>query len=268
MVDKAGFDLTGKVALVTGAGRGLGTQISQDILRAGGSVMLAARKRPEQLMVQLNEKYPGRAEHCTLSVENEQDWVEAVNACIANFQGLDVLVNNAGIESQALLTECTLEDFQNLMRVNVEGSFLGMKHCVRAMRPGGVAGKGGSIINVSSVAGISGIPSVTAYSATKGAVRMMSKSAAKECAMLNYGIRINSLHPGLVKTEMGAEVIKGFARLGFAASEEAAEEYVESLHPLGLGRPKNVSDAVLFLAGETSAWITGAELACDGGFTS
>ena len=97
---------------------------------------------------------------------------------------------------------------------------------------------------------------------------MMSKSAAKECAMLNYGIRINSLHPGLVKTEMGEDVIKGFAHLGFAPNEEAAEEYVESLHPLGLGRPKNVSDAVLFLAGETSAWITGAELACDGGFTS
>jgi len=268
MVDKVGFDLIGKVALVTGAGRGLGAQISEDILRAGGSVMLAARKRPDQLMRQLNEKYPGRAGHCTLNVENEQEWIEAVDACVATFQGLDVLVNNAGIEIQALLTDCTLEDFRNLMRVNVEGSFLGMKHSVRAMRPGGIAGKGGSIVNISSAAGLTGVPSATAYSATKGAMRMMSKSAAVECALLDYGIRINSLHPGLVKTDMGVDVINGFFSLGLVPSEEAAEEYVASLHPIGLGTPKNVSDAVLFLAGETSAWITGAELACDGGFSA
>lgn len=97
---------------------------------------------------------------------------------------------------------------------------------------------------------------------------MMTKSAAVECAQLDYGIRINSLHPGLVKTDMGVDVINGFFSLGLAPSEEAAEEYVASLHPIGLGTAKNVSDAVLFLAGETSAWITGAELACDGGFSA
>jgi 3alpha(or 20beta)-hydroxysteroid dehydrogenase len=268
MVNRTIYDFSGKVILVTGAARGLGTQITEDFLAAGGSVMMTVRKRPEALMAQLNEQYPGRVECCTLNVENEVEWIAAVDSCMETFGGLDVLVNNAGVETQALLTECTLEDFRFNMKINVEGSFLGMKHCVRAMRPGGAAGRGGSIVNLSSIGGIRGLQTLTAYCTSKGAVRMMTKAAAIECAHLGYGIRINSVHPGIVKTDMGSQVVENLAALGLAPSVEAADDFVESLHPLGYGSSEDVSSAVLFLASEACPWMTGSELVCDGGATA
>jgi NAD(P)-dependent dehydrogenase (short-subunit alcohol dehydrogenase family) len=266
--NKTKHDFTGKVILVTGAARGLGTQITEDFLEAGGSVMMTVRNPPGELMARLSDQHPGRVDCCVLNVENEEEWIAAVDNCIDTFGGLDVLVNNAGVETQALLTECTLEDFRFNMRINVEGSFLGMKHCVRAMRPGGQAGKGGAIVNLSSIAGLRGIPSLTSYCTSKGAVRLMTKAAAVECARLDYGIRINSVHPGIVKTDMGANVVANMAALGLAPSIEAADRDVEAMHPLGYGSSQDVADVVLFLASEACPWMTGAELVCDGGCTA
>ncbi len=266
--NKTKHDFSGKVILVTGAARGLGAHITEDFLAAGGSVMMAVRKRPDELLARLQESHLGRVDFCFLNVENEEEWIAAVENCIGTFGGLDVLVNNAGVETQALLTECTLEDFRFNMTINVEGSFLGTKHCVRAMKPGGASGSGGSIVNLSSIAGLRGLESLTAYCTSKGAVRLMTKAAAVECARLGYGIRINSVHPGIVKTDMGSNVINNLVTLGLAPNNEAADQYVRSLHPQGYGSSQDVSDVVLFLASDACPWMTGAELVCDGGATA
>jgi NAD(P)-dependent dehydrogenase (short-subunit alcohol dehydrogenase family) len=145
--------------------------------------------------------------------------------------------------------------------------FLGIKHAIRAMRPGGSAGRGGVIVNLSSVAGLIGLTALGAYCSSKGAVRLMTKAAAAECARLGYGIRVNSIHPSIVKTEMGANVVKGFARTGLTPDEATADAYVESLHPLGYGKPEDVASAVLYLASPALRWMTGSEFVVDGGAT-
>jgi 3alpha(or 20beta)-hydroxysteroid dehydrogenase len=151
------------------------------------------------------------------------------------------------------------------MAVNVDGVFLGIKHAIRGMRPGGPAGRGGSVVNLSSVAGLIGMPTLGAYCASKGAVRLLTKAAAVECGRLGYGIRVNSIHPGIVKTDMGINVLRNFARLGLAPSEEAADALVLSMHPIGYGLPSDVANAALFLASDASRWVTGSEIVTDGG---
>lgn len=259
--------LDGKVALVSGAARGLGAEIAEALLQAGASVMLSdvLADLGTETAARLADAYDGRAAFCRHDVTVEAEWVAAVEACVARFAGLDILVNNAGIETAALVTDCELADFKRTMSINVDGVFLGIKHALRAMRPDGIAGNGGSIINLSSVAGLVGMPTLTAYCTSKGAVRLMSKAAAVEAAKLGYGVRINSVHPAIIKTDMGTNVVKNVARLGLAPDEASADAYVESLHPLGYGHPRDVASAVLFLASPASAWMTGSEMVVDGG---
>eukprot|EP01030_Chromulinospumella_sphaerica_P010165 gene10165-9973_t len=165
----------------------------------------------------------------------------------------------------ALFTEASVEDFRLMHEINVTGVFLGIKHAARVMRPGAAAGKGGSIINLSSVAGLVGMPALGGYCSSKGAVRLMSKAAAVEFARLGYGVRVNSIHPAIIKTDMGVNVVRGFVAIGLAPDEASADAYAESLHPLGYGQPQDVSSAVLFLASEASRWSTGSEIVIDGG---
>ncbi|WP_218838531.1 SDR family oxidoreductase [Halopseudomonas pelagia] len=143
-----------------------------------------------------------------------------------------------------------------------------MKHVLRAMRPGGAGGRGGSIIKLSSIAGLVGSPSLTAHCAPKGAVRLMTKAAAIEVAQLGYGVRINSVHPAIIKTYMGTNVVNNLVRVGLAPDEESADAFVQSLHPMGYGQPRDVAAAALHLASPASAWMTGAELVLDGGVTA
>ena len=262
--------LDGKVALVSGAARGLGAEIVEALLQAGSSVMLTdvrvelgAAKAHD-----LADAHSGRAAFLRHDVTQEADWVAAVEATIERFGGLDILVNNAGIETSALVAECELAEFQRTMAINVDGVFLGIKHALRAMRPGGASGRGGSIINLSSVAGLVGSPSLTAYCASKGAVRLMTKAAAIEAAQLGYGVRINSIHPAIIKTDMGTNVVNNLVRVGLAPDEESADAFVQSRHPMGYGQPRDVAAAVLHLASPASAWMTGSELVLDGGATA
>ncbi|WP_031298025.1 glucose 1-dehydrogenase [Stutzerimonas chloritidismutans] len=259
--------LDGKVALVTGGARGLGAEIADALLQMGASVMISdvLDKVGAATAAHLEAKAPGRITFLHQDVTREAEWEAAVAGTVEYFGGLDVLVNNAGIETAALLADCELADFQRTMSINVDGVFLGIKHGIRAMRPDGVAGKGGSIINLSSVAGLVGMPTLGAYCASKGAVRLLNKAAAVECGKLGYGIRVNSIHPGIIKTAMGINVVRSFARLGMAADEAAADAMVESMHPIGYGQPSDVANAVLFLAGEASRWVTGTEIVTDGG---
>jgi NAD(P)-dependent dehydrogenase (short-subunit alcohol dehydrogenase family) len=262
------FSLDGKVALVTGAARGLGALTARTVAAAGAKVLLTDVLAAEAESVAAAICADGgQALALAHDVVDEAQWVRAVDTAVQRLGGLDIVVNNAGIETMALFADCTVEDWDRTHDINVKGVFLGIKHAIRAMRPGGSAGLGGVIVNLSSVAGLVGLTALGAYCSSKGAVRLMTKAAAAECAKLGYGIRVNSIHPAIVKTEMGANVVKGFARTGLAPDEATADAYVESLHPLGYGEPEDVASAVLYLASPASRWMTGSEFVVDGGAT-
>ncbi len=264
------FRLDGKVALVSGASRGLGAACAETLAHAGAKVMLTdiledeGRATTEKIV-----ESGGEAAFEFLDVTNEEQWQKAVAAAVERFGGLDVLVNNAGVEIMKPIVAMTLEEWRGVQAINVDGVFLGAKAAITAMMPGGTAGRGGSIINLSSVAGCVGFGGLSAYSASKGAVRLFTKAAAIECAGQGWGIRVNSVHPAVVKTAMADSLARELTDLGSAASEEEAEQALLALHPLGrLGEPADVAAVVQFLASDASSWVTGSEYVVDGGFTA
>jgi len=263
------FRLDGKVALVTGAARGFGAEIAGALAQMGAKVLLTDVLAAEGRSTTAALNAAGaRVEFLEHDVTDETQWETAVETAVSRLGGLDILVNNAGIETAALITQCELADFNRVMYVNVSGVFLGHKYAIRAMAPGGAAGKGGSIVNLSSVAGMIGTTAHVAYHTSKGGVRLMTKAAAIECAQLGTGIRVNSVHPAIVGTEMGNNFIKHLVDLNLAPDLSAAEAAIKGLHPMGFGTPDDVASAVLFLASDAAKWINGAELAVDGGLTA
>lgn len=265
------FRLDDKVALISGAARGIGAECARELARAGARVMLGdVDTEGVHTVAESIRAEGGQAEARALDVTDEADWAAAVAATLDAFGGLDVLLNNAGVEIMGPITEVDLADFQRLMRINVDGVFLGCKQAVAAMRPGGRAGRGGAIVNMSSVAGLIGVPWLSAYGASKGAVRLITKDVAVECGRLGYGIRCNSIHPGVVATEMAESFLRKNQALagGTASLDEVRAAFVQ-VHPIGrLGEPADVARAVRFLAADASAWITGVELPVDGGWTA
>ncbi|HWU68621.1 MAG TPA: glucose 1-dehydrogenase [Stenotrophobium sp.] len=264
------FRVDGKVALVSGAARGIGAAIAEALSQAGASVLVTdVLEKPGQETVARLRKSGGKAEFHKHDVTDEPQWASAVAAAIKHFGGLDIVVNNAGIETAALLSQCTLEDFRRVMDVNVCGVFLGLKHAVRTMMPGGAAGKGGVIINMSSVAGLIGTTGHISYHTSKGAVRLMTKAAAVECAQLGTGIRVNSVHPAIVDTEMGTNFVRHAVDLGLAPDYATAETAFKAAHPMGhFGEPADVASAVIYLASDAAKWVTGTEMVLDGGYTA
>lgn len=264
------ISLAGKVALVTGAARGLGAEMARTFARAGASVLITDILETEgrATAAEIN-KAGGNAAFMPHNVTLESDWENVVAETIEQFGGLDIVVNNAGIEICALFENTTLEDFQRILDINVSGVFLGLKHACKAMKPGGAAGDGGSIINLSSVAGLRGYSGLGAYCGSKGAVKLLTKAAAVEFGNLKYGIRVNSIHPGLIPTNMGEAVLTGFVDAGLGADEEAVQKAFERGTPLGMkGEPADIAKAALFLAGDQSPWVSGAEIVVDGGTTA
>jgi len=263
------FRLDGKTALVSGAARGIGAAVAETLASFGACVMVTdILDDLGNATVRGIQSAGGKAAYFHHDVTNESHWIEAIAATEKAFGGFDVLVNNAGIETGALLSQCTLQDFSTVMNVNVNGVFLGLKHAVRAMSPGGSSGKGGSIINLSSVAGIIGTTGHIAYHASKGAVRLMSKAAAVECAQLGTGIRVNSIHPAIVGTDMGDNFIKHIVEMQLAPDYETAKTSFLAAHPMGFGETSDVANAVVYLASPASKWVTGTELVLDGGYTA
>jgi 3alpha(or 20beta)-hydroxysteroid dehydrogenase len=256
-------DLTGRVALVTGGAQGLGEGMARALAAAGARVMIAdVNEAGAETAAGLGDGHG----FVRLDVTDEAGWEAAVQATVDQLGGLDVLVNNAGVEITSLLTEVQVDDIRTMLDVNVLGTTLGLKHGLRAMRPDGAAGKGGSIINISSVAATIAFPAIAVYSGTKSAVDRLTRVAAMESGKLGYGVRVNCIYPGLVPTAMGAGLANDMASLGLYGSPEEAVGAVIELTPSGrLGEVDDMADAVVFLASDASRFINGAGIPVDGG---
>jgi NAD(P)-dependent dehydrogenase (short-subunit alcohol dehydrogenase family) len=176
------------------------------------------------------------------------------------------MVNNAGVEISGLVVDLDPDDIRKMLEVNILGTSLGIKHAFRAMRPGGPAGRGGAVVNISSVAATIAFPGIAAYSATKSAVDRLTRVAAAESGKLGYGVRVNCVYPGLVPTEMGSQLAADCAAIGLFPSPQEAAGAVIGLTPLGrLGEVPDIADVVVFLASDGARFITGAGLPVDGG---
>jgi 3alpha(or 20beta)-hydroxysteroid dehydrogenase len=245
-----GGRLAGRVALISGAARGQGAAEARLFAAEGAAVVLGDVLDGEGSAVAA-EIGPAAA-YVHLDVTREDAWREAVGVARARFGRLDVLVNNAGILRAGPIETLPLEDFETVVRVNQVGCFLGMRAAIPAMR---AAGRG-SIVNVSSIAGIRGRPGVVAYVASKWAITGMTKTAAIELGPL--GIRVNSIHPGAIDTPM-------IAAPEFSAAREA---HLATLPIARIGVSGDVAPLALFLASDESAYCTGAEFVVDGGATA
>jgi len=248
--------LQGKVALVTGAASGIGAETAR-LLAAQGADVAAADLNGAGAQ-ETARTVSGLA--IAMDVTSEADWARAMAETVSRFGGIDVLVNCAGIELVRGIAETSLADWRRVMSVNLDGVFLGTRAAIAAMSK-----HGGSIINISSVAGINGFPRQAAYCASKGGVRLLSKAAAVECAEAGFGIRVNSVHPGIIDTPMA----EGFVSQFEESLRPGVRQRMAQLHPMGrIGKAMDVAQCILFLASDASAFVTGAELVVDGGLTA
>jgi 3alpha(or 20beta)-hydroxysteroid dehydrogenase len=261
------FNLTGRKALVTGGARGLGAGMAQALAEAGAAVMIGDLLEEQgRDTARAIEDQGGRAAFVHLDVSDEAGWLAAVSAMHTAFGGFDILINNAGVEVTALVTEIEADALRRMLDVNVVGTALGLKHAFRAMRPGGISGRGGVVVNVSSVASTIAFPAIAGYSATKSAVDRLTRVAAMESGRLGYGVRVNCVYPGLVPTDMGMQLAGDVVAAGLFDSPEAAVGAIIGQTPLGrLGTVSDMADAVVFLCSDASRFITGAGLPVDGG---
>lgn len=263
------IDLTGKVALVTGAARGIGASTAELLAQCGAKVAVTDALPEGRETAERIDKDGKRAFFHRLDVSDEKAWEEAIAASIARFGGLDILVNNAGADIVGDIVDIDIARARAIFDVNVMGVMLGHKHAARAMRPGGAAGKGGAIVNISSVAAQVGMRGAGVYSATKGAVRLFSKCAAIEFAQLGYGIRVNSVYPGFIKTKLADDFVDALVKMGAFPDRATADRVVLASHPIGrTGMPRDVAGAVLYLVSDLASFVTGAELVVDGGVSS
>ena len=247
--------LAGKVALITGGASGLGKGIAERFVEAGAKVVISdANPDGREVADAL------AAGFVLQDVRREDGWEQAIADVVAQHGRLDVLVNNAGIFSSNPVDQTPLDEWQRVLDVNLTGVFLGCKHAVRQMKKN-AGSYAGSIINLSSVVGLRGQLGGSAYSASKGGVRLLTKTVALENASL--GIRCNSIHPGVIDTPM-MEVL-------FAASDDRVEmrERIEATLPIGYmgDAAQDIGNLAVFLASDESRYITGAELVADGGMT-
>jgi 3(or 17)beta-hydroxysteroid dehydrogenase len=248
----------GKVALITGAASGLGAATARMLVREGAQVALTDLN--EEAGQALAKELGMAARFWRLDVTQEEDWSSVVDAVLVTFGRLDVVVNNAGIGIAKDVEALSLKEWRLVNAVNLDGVFLGCKHGIRGMRQ---CGAKGSIINMSSVAGLVGAAALPAYCASKGGVRLLTKSVALHCAKQGYGIRCNSVHPVFVDTPM----VDSLA--GLTGDVAKGKERMAKGIPIGrLGEPDEVAYAVLYLASDESRLMTGSEFVLDGGTTA
>ncbi len=247
--------MDGKVALISGGARGQGAAEARLFAQEGAKVVIGDLLDVDGMRVAAEiTELGGEAVYVHLDVTREEDWRSAVQAAVSAFGKLDVLVNNAGIWRRGRVEDTTVEDWDAVQNVNSKGVFLGTKAAIPEMRKAG----GGSVINISSTAGLVGGPRSTAYTASKGAVRLFTKATAIQYA--GEGIRSNSIHPGPIDTEMIQQVWQG---------EDNSREESIARTPLGrVGTVDDIAYGALFLASDESSFMTGSELVIDGGSTA
>ncbi|AZC24123.1 MULTISPECIES: SDR family oxidoreductase [Pseudomonas] len=242
--------LEGKVAVISGACSGLGRATALRFAQEGAKLVLGdINEQAASALIDEIVAAGSEAMFVRLDVRNESNWVELFEQSQARFGQVDVVMNSAGIAVPGNVEDMSFEDWKRELDVNLNGTFFGTKHGMKALKT-----RGGSIINLSSIEGIVGIDTYAAYSAGKAGVRNLTKSAALHAGRKGYKVRVNSIHPGYIKTPMVGDDPAELARLA-------------RLHPIGhLGEPMDIANMALFLASDESKFATGAEFVIDGGF--
>ena len=251
--------VSGKVALVTGGASGMGRATALLLAQEGAAVVVCdVQEEQGQSVAREIAEAGGRGLFLPLDVTSDSSWKSSVEKVANAFGHLNILVNTAGIGKPfGSVEDLDLDDWKLMMAVNADGVFLGTKYGIEEMKKGRA---GGSIINFASTMGIVGSPSTAAYVASKGAVRAFTKSAALHCAKQGYEIRVNSIHPGWIRTPMSSGAIDALVAAGQAS--KATETT-----PMGrIGEPEDIAYGVLYLASDESRFMTGAELVIDGGY--
>jgi 3(or 17)beta-hydroxysteroid dehydrogenase len=260
-----------RVALVTGAGGGIGAAICRRLSKEGAFIVAAdldfdnASKVAGQL-----ENAGGRAVAVKLDVTDQLQWRSAVAETLRVAGGLDILVNNAGVAHIKPLEAVSFEEWNADINVNLNGAFLGVKESLNAMRESAKRSpSGASIINIASVSALVGSPGMPAYSASKGGLRLFSKAIALDFAKRGYGIRVNSVYPGLIDTSLTTPLFESMRGANPTKDIATIRAEVIARYPIGrIGRPEEIAGVVCFLAGEDSSYMVGAELVVDGGLTA
>ncbi len=247
--------LEGKVALITGGARGMGKSHARLFAAEGARVVIGDVLDDKGQFV-AGKLGPEVCRYVHHDVTSAADWDNAVKAALEAFGRLDILVNNAGILRHATIADMTEEQFRRILDVNVVGTWLGIKAVTEALKAAG----GGSIVNVSSVEGLTGASGMSAYSASKFAVRGLTKTAAQELG--HWGIRVNSIHPGGVLTNLMVDAAQAFG------NAEQMANFVKNMPIPRLAEPIEVSRLALFLASDESSYSTGSEFVADGGMLS
>lgn len=251
--------LKDKIALISGGASGIGAASARRFVAEGAKVVIGdiQREKGQALAAELGAS----VRYVTLDVTRSEDWAAAVEVAEKTFGALTTVVNSAGVSIPATIEDETLEGFRRTMAINLDGTFLGCKHGVAALK----GGNGGSIVNVASTLGVKAGAIFTAYSSSKGGVRLLTRSVALHCAEQGYDIRVNAILPGAIHTEMVDTYIANGVAAG--ATREQVIEGFASVHPMKrLGRPGEPAEAIVFLASDESSFTTGADLPVDGGY--
>ena len=260
--------LDGKVALISGGARGIGAATANLMVEAGAKVVIGdvLESQGRETAKALGDD----AAFIRLDVTAEEDWVAAVALAEEKFGGLDILVNNAGLFLGRDFEDVSLDDWNRMAGVNMTGVWLGTKVAAAALaKRGKDSPQGSAIVNTASVAGLVGSELDPLYSMTKGGVTLFTKSTALNFARKKYRIRVNSIHPGVIETDMGAQTFVSRAEQSGTNDIEKSREIALSGHPIGrLGTPRDIANGIVFLASDDAGFMTGSAMVVDGGLTA
>ena len=252
--------LTNKIAIVTGAASGIGAATVRVLLREGATVVATdlGGAKSAKAATAFAAEFPDRATFVEHDVTRESSWETVIDQTTRNVGAINIIVNNAGVTPAMVpLRDTTIEEWRRVIAVNLDGVFLGIKHGFRCM-----SGRGGSIVNLSSVSGLVAAPLQGAYAPSKGGVLMLTKAAALEGAKMKPAVRVNAVHPGYTQTNMLSEIAD-------VVGEEKLKQRIKKLVPLGeMAEPSDMAEAIAFLASDKSKYMTGSSMVVDGGITS